>query len=452
MRLNHQYSFAGIVALFISAGTGAAPNLTNVSLHQAETITQGAELTVTGEGFGDKVSDSPILVDYGEVTYENGTRNDFNESLSDQTPVQTTDDSPNAPWTAIKGKNDPAVAFIKKTGAMRHPYSDAEYLLKGPNAWLGRPKAYGGTGGWDLPKGEPKLYLAWWIKPKYNPASYYRVTPLNKSGTFIEGESIITNSGITGQYIGTDAEGLLNFVFDDFGNTNALKTELIEGTQSGASTTFPSEFRAGSGSGYETPGSQKYLRVWDEGSGREGIRFSWTQMHQTMVDQKAGTSIVNWESTPLTANEWHLLELEMDTSKGTVQTFVDGQEMNLMEFPKDTAATDLGSPTIALIGLNGKAGKFQRTTIDDVYMDNNLNRVVIGNARKISDVTHYELQRYTSWSDQTLQIKANLGALDSSTENLYLYVANPQGEFNETGFPLSELQTSPPEKTDINVQ
>jgi len=445
MRLNHQYVCAGTLALFISAGTGAAPNPTNVSLHQAETLTQGAELTVTGEGFGDKVSDSPVFVDYGEVTYENGTRNNFNESLSDMTPVPTTDDSPNAPWTGIKGQTDPAVAFIKKTGDMRHPHSGAEYLMKGANAWVGRPKAYGGTGGWDLPKGNSKLYVAWWIKAKYNPDAYYRMTPLNKSGNFVEGESITTSSGITGRYIDTDSEGLLNFEFVDFGNIRDLKNELIRGKQSGATTTFPEQFRAGSGEGFQSPGSQKYIRVWDEESGKEGIRFSWTQMHQTIAGE------INWESTPLTPNKWHLFELEMDTSTGTVQTSVNGDKMNLIEFPEATAATDLGSPTIATLGLNGKAGKFQEITIDDIYMDNQFNRVVIANAANFENTTHYEIQNYSKWNNQTITLKANLGSF-KNTDGLYLYIADPEGNFNSQGLPLDDLIEAPPKKTELTVQ
>lgn len=414
-------------------------------------MVHGAELTVTGQGFGNRSSDSPVLFDQGEITYENGSANAFNEGLDDMALVPTTEDDPTAIWAKATNIDDSDAAYLKKSGDMRHDHSQAHYFLTGEDAWVGLPKAYGGQNGWDMPTGNPKLYVAWWIKAKYNPDAYYRATPLNQSGQFIEGESVQTGSGISGRYIGTDPEGLLNFEFVDFGSTASLKNELIEGQESGATTTFPDKFRAGSGPGYETPGSQKYLRVWDEASGQEGIRFSWTQRHQTISDRNTGSSIVNGQATPLVPEEWHLFELEMDTAAGRVQTFVNGQPMKRITYPEDTAATELGSPTIALLGLNGKVGKFQETTVDDIYMDTQFNRVVIGNAKQFANVTHYEIQNYSSWSDESIRVKANLGSLDPN-QDLHLFVDNPEGEFNEQGLSLAPLQESPPAKTGLTVE
>lgn len=451
MNVRLQNLLTGTFLLLVSSVVGATPAPSTVSLDEADSLAHGVELTVIGNGFGNRTSDSPILVDKGEETYENGVLNQFNENLTDMTLVPTTDDdSPNAPWTAATNKNDSDAAFFHNSGDMRTPYSEAAYFMRGENAWIGRPKAYGGASGWDLPKGNSRLYVAWWIKAKYNPAAYYRITPMNKSGTFREGESIQTDSGITGRYIGTDPEGLLNFEFAGFGSTDSLKNEIIEGTQSHATTTFPDNFRSGSGQGYETPGSQKYIRIWDESSGKEGIRFSWTQMHQSITNRNTGSSIVNWQETPLIPNQWYLFEVEMDTDVGEVQTFVNGEAMNVIQYPKDTAATQLGSPTIALLGLNGKSGKFQKTTIDEIYMDNQFNRVLIGDAATFENLNHYELQNYSSWSNQKISFTFTPGTLNIG-DGLYLYIANPDGEFNKNGYSLDEIIDAPPEKTKITV-
>lgn len=450
--------FHAVTLLFsISSGIGATPAPQNAYLAENETLQQGATLTVTGEGFGNRSADSPVFIDYAEVTYENGEPNHFMGNLEDMTAISTVVDNPKAPWARAvndpeKGPKDGYVARIQKSGDMRHTHSTAHYLMEGADATISGVKAYGGPDGWeDLPLGNPKLYLAWWIKAKYDPAGYYRATPLNKSGDFIEGERIQSDVGFSGRYINTDEDGLLNFEIVNFNGTGHLENEIIEGQQSGATTTFPDDvLRQGDKIGYESPGSQKYVRVWDEKSGTQGIRFSWTNMHQTITNRDKDKSIVNWNSTHLKADEWHLLELEMDAQAGTLETFINGNQISTIDFPKDTAATELGSPTIGLIGLDGKHGKFQETLIDEIYLDKKFNRVVIGNAKKFSDVTHYEIQNYNSWKNQQIRIKINLGSLDPN-KDLYLYVADPEGNFNKQGLSLENLKEYPPKKTEMTV-
>src|SRR5690606_22562544 len=98
------------------------------------------------------------------------------------------------------------------------------------------------------------------------------IYPNEVVGKFQEGEAITANGEFLGEYIGIDGEGLLNFVFPGHSNANNLKGIQLSGSSSGAKTVFPEDFRAGSGYGYETPGT-KTLRIWDDPDS-QGIRTS----------------------------------------------------------------------------------------------------------------------------------------------------------------------------------
>lgn len=69
--------------------------------------------------------------------------------------------------------------------------------------------------------------------------------------------------------------------------------------------------------------------------------------------------------------------------------------------------------------------------MDDIYMDGSFKRVVLGNAPKYADVTHQEVQFFTSWTDTEIKFSPYYGSLDRKLP-AYIYI------FSEDDVPNSE--------------
>ena len=78
----------------------------------------------------------------------------------------------------------------------------------------------------------------------------------------------------------------------------------------------------------------------------------------------------------------------------------------------------------------------------ELYVDNTLARIEIGNAATFEQCTHREIQIPTGWSDGSVSFTANLGTFDG-TQNTYLYVINSLGE-PSNGIPVTINPVTPP--------
>lgn len=72
---------------------------------------------------------------------------------------------------------------------------------------------------------------------------------------------------------------------------------------------------------------------------------------------------------------------------------------------------------------------------DDVYMDDSWARVMIGNKPTWTESTQREIQIPSAWSDNSISVTLNQGGFPSFN-SAYLYVIDPDGNVNQTGFPL----------------
>jgi len=63
---------------------------------------------------------------------------------------------------------------------------------------------------------------------------------------------------------------------------------------------------------------------------------------------------------------------------------------------------------------------------DDVYIDNTIARVVIGDSSDFGNCTHQEIQIPTAWSDSSITITANGGSF-AAGERVYLFVVDADG-------------------------
>ena len=161
-------------------------------------------------------------------------------------------------------------------------------------------------------------------------------------------------------------------------------------------------------------------------------------MHQT------GMGVVNWDAKSLNAGKWNHLEVELDTTKGRVDFAINGEFFGGYNFEPAKDASGRYSPTIAALGLNGKVGKLQVGEIDDIYFDNSLQRVIIGDSPDFDTLTQYEVQRPISWNDGAIEVSLFLGQFEdrNTLGGLYLYVFDKEGNavsYTHLTLPTSDL-------------
>lgn len=414
-----------------------------ISQATSPSLEQGETLTIQGSGFV-RGSSTPyaVMLDMTDRAYINGQINTHQESFEELHHIQRVDKDPDTLWwkpsvNLGKAFQDPSIVRSLRGRSFA---SGAFYQLKGNNAFLGWPSAYGGT---DTPVDNAKLYVAWYLKMSYDPRYYWAVSPQSLHGKFIPGESIKIN-GHKGQFIGVGTQGIakdmLHFEILGALNSHDLKGEQIVGQASSATTVFPEKFAAGTGVGYEPPGSNKYIRVWEDPLGKEGVRISWTQM------QVHG----QWEYAPVKPDQWHLMEFMLDTNTKQLTVYTDRQWVASVDASDENPVQGKWSPTIALLGFNGKIQEFQETQIDDIYMDKSFSRVVIASEPNFSKLDGYELQYPVEWSGQEIKVKLNFGKIDPKTKT-YLYVINENGDVNELGYPLCKTCGAPPSKINLGI-
>lgn len=73
--------------------------------------------------------------------------------------------------------------------------------------------------------------------------------------------------------------------------------------------------------------------------------------------------------------------------------------------------------------------------IDDVYIDNTLSRVEIGNSPTWSNCTHREIQIPATWANSIISVTVNRGSYRES-DDAWLYVIDSAGNANVNGFKI----------------
>jgi hypothetical protein len=414
-----------------------------ISQATSPSLEQGETLTIQGSGFV-RNSSTPyaVMFDMADKAYVNGKLNTHNESFEESATIQRVNRDPNTLWwkpslNSGEAFQDPSIVRSLKG---RTYHKGGFYHLKGYNEFLGWPAAYGG---FETPVDNSKLYVAWYLRMSYDPRFYWAMSPQNLQGKFIPGEKIKIN-GHSGRFIGIGTHGIaknmLHFEIDQALNSSDLRSNKIIGQLSGATTIFPEKFAAGSGKGYEPPGANKFIRVWENPEGNTGLRVAWTQMQVGL----------KWHYAPITPDRWHLMEFMLDTDTNQLTVVTDRQWSRTVDIGNVDVIQGKWSPTIALLGFNGKIQEFQDIKIDDIYMDNSFSRVVIGKKPKFSQLTGYELQYPVRWENNLIEVKLNFGEIDPKTKS-YLYVVNENGDVNQEGFPLCSSCEAPPSKIELGI-
>ena len=407
-----------------------------VEINRVE-IVEGDQFAVEGNGFGARPGQgAPVLMDFAEYAYENGVLNEHHVGFIHGQNIERSSSDPDTLWVkpSVGSSSEARAPRLDRLAKNRLASSDAHYLMEGASSWLGWPAAYGGL---ETPVDNQKLYISWFMRPKYDPRWYWSTTPLDQIGQFIPGEAVEIN-GIDGTYAGkSDAgisSGMLVFMLPGQRNANNLAGQKLVGLKSGAKITFHPDFAGSSGTGFLGPGSNKYPRVWEDSDGREGVRLSWTNGQITQSGLSPSENTFRADVIPA---RWNFMELFVDLNVGRAIAKVNGEKGFDEVFGPDQDWEASGSPTAALLGFEGKIQVLQQIEIDDIYMDFRFSRVVIGSEPNFTDLKSYNLQVPVEWSDNQITFIPGRNGVDFS-EAAYLYIVNENGEVNERGFPLCE--------------
>ena len=92
--------------------------------------------------------------------------------------------------------------------------------------------------------------------------------------------------------------------------------------------------------------------------------------------------------------------------------------------------------TISVGGYSREHYTYNWRYYSDIYLDYALNRVILGNASTYNACTIREPQIPTAWSDNSVTVGVNLGAMADDT-SAWIYIVNELGEVNNTGYAVT---------------
>ncbi|MBQ1783466.1 MAG: hypothetical protein II007_07425 [Gammaproteobacteria bacterium] len=477
--------FGGGCAFALAFMVGAQPVIDSVSIKErleggsnGRAFESATIVKIVGAGFGEKQRGGPpILWDRvgsfrgidGEYRHGDGA---IDSPFENGTAVSGADER--QPWAeasyaGLYGKEDNAV-YVKEDGEAlevktigdgivrrvvkeRTSEDPGQYVVNGPQGFIGKPREYGGK---NPPPGNDYLYVSWWVKQKYHPARVSNYTLSYEAGKFLPGDTfLVEGTRYTGKVLGfPSADG--NFaavVFSDRAmiGAKALGKRLVKTDSKGALITGPGAAVAIPGSPYNSDGSNKFLRVWDNPNGK-GFRLSWTQTTLGFGVVPGATKPNVWYTWPGVENEWNHAELEVDLKALKLRAWVNNALF--VNVSLESAARDKNfSPTVSLLGWDGQYQYYQLTEFGDIYIDNSLQRVIVSNKATWAEASVApavassgaslvaprlkEVQYPLKWTDTEIEAEIYVGAYEHcAVDGLYLYVSNGSGVFNADGYKL----------------
>lgn len=392
------------------------------------------EVVLHGSGFGSKAL--PLLYDTAGIAYEKGAPNATFLNFSSDRELTKADTAGNdkSPWQSV----GPGVYVQSDPSHLRHPNAGSYYYGDNGKANLHNPRVHPRSG---TPVESKKLYVSWWFKQQYETRDYFKVQLANVDSHFNpnDGDEFVVDfgphwSGITstrGRVIAYDAKTkTLSANFFDQNNSNRMIDRPIRLDKNGATAIITQSL--------EAQGSNKYIRVWESDGSRGSFRLSWTNVQ--LYATESGTP-GPWSRSDIPARKWNHLEIFIDQTKKTIITKVNSKVDSELTYINDLDVPG-HSPTIGLIGFDASVELIQQIWMDDIYMDNSFKRVTLGNAPKYSQVTHEEVQFFSSWKDSEIRFTPNYGSL-SRERPAYIYIYSEDGIPNANGIPFESPPKSP---------
>ncbi|SFM70017.1 hypothetical protein [Marinobacter pelagius] len=480
LKKNRHLSYLSLTLIFSTFQAVAAPNINNISKLEVSDGEKGDLIRVQGTGFNEKPNGPAVLYDHGDIAWEHGKLNNHHESFEDMQLIQRGDVDPETLWAkpSLPDERNTGVLLVKSRSS-RFGAGGSHYYASGNSNFLGWPTAHGGK---EVNSNSRSMYAAFWMKIPFDPNYFYAIPADANSSRFIEGMD-----GEYGERIQVEGEsgyGRIISYEPDLGSLpygwiflepprgleGSLKGKRITGVTSDAVIVFPEapSLAKFDEVGYITPGG-KYARFWSD-EGGEGYRFS---MGTAGVPGTGGSLWANnFGSLSPTPGKWNFFEVALnvgDAARGIKpslrasingKTFVESTDEWVDQMIARTEERGLGEEsavTIALLGI----GDFRTVPfsfdLDDIYLDDSLQRVMVCSAASIRAVYYgegtCEVQHIESWDGTSIEFNLYRGALTEPAEELYLYVFDERGVPNSNGFSLSGIAgnvPSPPSSIDVD--
>jgi hypothetical protein len=191
----------------------------------------------------------------------------------------------------------------------------------------------------------------------------------------------------------------------------------------------------------ESGGSNKFIRIWDEGNGK-GTRISWTQMHFSCTDEENKVTWGKWEGE---VGKWHLHEIFVDFYNNQIQTWVDGKRIHNADCGKNPNFPD-NKLYVRLLGFDASLDNYEDmvTNIDNIYIADSQARVEISSSPKWAEQMFKEILPVVSWSDKKVVVRPVKGVVKTSSES-YVYIVDEKGNVNANGYKLDcQICPQPP--------
>jgi hypothetical protein len=205
-----------------------------------------------------------------------------------------------------------------------------------------------------------------------------------------------------------------------------------------------------------------------------GVTYNWYSEYNSRPTSKSsgcswhlnddayGTNSANLENTsswwgsdavnPM-SGQWskieHYIKLSNQAGGGVVKIVENGVvKLNVSTKTDGMAGTDRCDAIGGYARQSGQPNNFRYFA--DLYLDYTWQHVVLGDASTIGACKILECQKVASWTDTSINITVNRGALSDSAI-VYLYVYDANGTPNTTGFPVPVSGTPPSQPSNLRI-
>jgi hypothetical protein len=197
--------------------------------------------------------------------------------------------------------------------------------------------------------------------------------------------------------------------------------------------------------------ANKTIRIWSSKSGEQGRTSFETKKTMGWIDAEDPRELRNWYyGYPFTPNEWTNLEATVYSknidSKGGGRVTFDADHNRIVDTGPEIASSSGAYDYIPQIGsAPNMADRYETGTYvfwGDIYVDNTVARVMVGNASTYSACTHTEIQIPVNWRDGEIVFTGNLGSFQPG-DSAWLYVFDSANRVNSTGFSIDAFGEPP---------
>jgi hypothetical protein len=181
--------------------------------------------------------------------------------------------------------------------------------------------------------------------------------------------------------------------------------------------------------------TEKYLRLSDA-TDKTSRTFSWARQRAYIyIPPNTGGCYAPWTAAFSHTNAtWHTLEVLIDSSNAYFQIYVDGASQGSYDWSGQGCTAGTSFDQVWRIGWDGSPSITMY--MDDIYVDNTAQRVMLCTGSTWSSRGHCEIQIPTAWSTGEITTTVNTGVF-TNEETVYLYIVDSSNNANSSGEELS---------------